>query len=228
MSSANLNEPEINLTDLTDRAKRSLEIYADEVECLFLNFINSYTAEYGKQKDDIVSKIEKIKALIASGGKELISERKAEVFQSKKKIEEETKRIEEELSEAVKLRSTSCEDERKKWVKTKTETLTLLNTEHSTILNKRKDDRNQLLEYSDTDKRQLLEEREKYETLFKNERRLRRSVGVELMDLKGNIHVFCKVRPILQVEFENKDNQDCMLYPLEGSISIQVNKCYNK
>lgn len=60
-----------------------------------------------------------------------------------------------------------------------------------------------------------------FEELYLKEREKRKKIEVEVMDLKGNIRVFCRVRPLLKVEIENGDTINTCTYPLEGDISVK-------
>jgi len=63
---------------------------------------------------------------------------------------------------------------------------------------------------------------DEFKSLYKKEALLRKKVHNELMDLKGNIRVFCRVRPILAVELETGDETcvDIAEYPVDNEIVL--------
>jgi len=58
---------------------------------------------------------------------------------------------------------------------------------------------------------------------YKRELTLRRKYFNTLQDLRGNIRVFCRVRPLLQFELDLKDTS-CLTFPYENSLIVTDEK----
>lgn len=60
------------------------------------------------------------------------------------------------------------------------------------------------------------------EALYVKEYELRKKLHNELIEMKGNIRVFCRVRPILQVEKDKGDIVSTCSFPGQDSIIVNV------
>jgi len=68
------------------------------------------------------------------------------------------------------------------------------------------------------------EETENFKALFYAEAAARKSIHNRLIELQGNIRVFCRVRPVLQVEEESGAGQKVVEFPGEDMITVTAAK----
>lgn len=142
----------------------------------------------------------------------MLAEKEKEHTIEKAKLVEDTKK--------------KCEEIKKREIKNVKDEL---NYEHETELAKINKGHGEIvkdLQHNIADLTRLASDNEKewkrYEELYYKERERRKKAEQDLMDIRGNIRVFCRVRPILPVEINQGDCRDTCTYPLEGDIAVRV------
>ena len=60
-----------------------------------------------------------------------------------------------------------------------------------------------------------------YLELYTKENKARKAIHNKLLEIQGNIRVFCRVRPILEVERRSGEDVDVIGYPSEEDVTVQ-------